>query len=77
LKGLDRVVEKLALGIGRTQIEVVHRKLGMQGKPRRLKVRSRGLCLFPRLLEAEKLMICGGSVPGGRVRGMNCDAAVT
>ena len=28
-------------------------------------------------LEAEKLMICGGSVPGGSCRNMNCDAAVT
>ena len=49
LKGLDRVVEKLALGIGRTQIEVIDRQLGMQRKPRRFKVGSRGLRLFARL----------------------------
>src|SRR5271166_3470448 len=28
-------------------------------------------------LDAEKLMICGGSVPGGSCRNRNCDAAVT
>src|ERR1022692_2588746 len=28
-------------------------------------------------LDAEKSMICGGSVPGGSCRNRNCDAAVT
>ena len=43
LEGLDRVVEKLALGVGRAQIEVIECELRVQGKPRSREVRGRGL----------------------------------